>query len=103
MLNKIIITFVLSTSLSVSAFFPSLDDFPKFPKFPKFPEFPEFPELPRFGEFDPVLLQKFYNQFTDAKPDFEREDRLASLILFYCRNFITSLPMLNLISSVKIE
>ncbi|CAC9600870.1 hypothetical protein [uncultured Gammaproteobacteria bacterium] len=71
MLNKIIITFVLSTSLSVSAFFPSLDDFPKFPK---------FPELPRFGEFDPVLLQKFYNQFTDAKPDFEREDRMIGEI-----------------------
>ncbi|MBC8493705.1 MAG: DUF3530 family protein [Candidatus Thioglobus sp.] len=55
-------------SFHAAAFFPNLDNFPK------------FPELPKLGEFDPSSLQKLYNQFTDAKPDFEREDRMIGEI-----------------------
>jgi pimeloyl-ACP methyl ester carboxylesterase len=69
MLNKIIITLTLSISMNTSAsFFPTFDDFPK------------FPNLPIVGSFNPSLLQKFYNQFTDAKPDYEREDRMIGEI-----------------------
>ncbi len=59
---------VCSMSFHAAAFFPNLDNFPK------------FPELPKLGEFDPSSLQKLYNQFTDAKPDFEREDRMIGEI-----------------------
>lgn len=68
MLNKIIAVMVCSMSFHAAAFFPNLDNFPK------------FPELPKLGEFDPSSLQKLYNQFTDAKPDFEREDRMIGEI-----------------------
>lgn len=68
MLNKIIAIAVCSMSFHATAFFPNLDNFPK------------FPELPKLGEFDPSSLQKLYNQFTDAKPDFEREDRMIGEI-----------------------
>ena len=68
MLNKLIISIALSLSLNVSAFFPSLDSFPK------------FPELPKIGDFDPQSLQKYYNQFTDTKPDLERENRMIGEI-----------------------
>ena len=68
MWNKIIITSALSFSLNVYAFFPSLDNFPK------------FPELPKLGKFDPSSLQELYNQFTDAKPDYERENRMIAEI-----------------------
>ena len=68
MLNKLIISIALSLSLNVSAFFPSFDSLP------------EFPELPKIGNFDPQSLQKYYNQFTDAKPDLERENRMIGEI-----------------------
>lgn len=44
------------------------------------PSFDNFPKLPMFGDFDPSILQKYYNQFTDKEPDFEREERLISPI-----------------------
>ncbi|SFV77570.1 hypothetical protein MNB_SUP05-4-736 [hydrothermal vent metagenome] len=67
-MNKLIISIALSLSLNVSAFFPSFDSLP------------EFPELPKIGNFDPQSLQKYYNQFTDAKPDLERENRMIGEI-----------------------
>ncbi len=39
-----------------------------------------FPELPKLGDFDPNSLQQFFNKFTNAKPDFEREDRMIGEI-----------------------
>ncbi|MBT3744562.1 MAG: DUF3530 family protein, partial [Candidatus Thioglobus sp.] len=36
--------------------------------------------MPKIGDFDPSSLQKFYNQFTNAQPDFERENRMISEI-----------------------
>jgi len=38
------------------------------------------PELPKIGDFDPNSLRQFFNEFTDAKPDFEREDRMIGEI-----------------------
>ena len=38
------------------------------------------PELPKFGEFNPNSLQQFFNEFTNAKPDFERESRMIDEI-----------------------
>jgi hypothetical protein len=38
------------------------------------------PELPKFGDFDPNSLRQFFNEFTDAKPDFERETRMINEI-----------------------
>ena len=38
------------------------------------------PELPKFGDFDPNSLRQFFNEFTDAKPDFERETRMVNEI-----------------------
>lgn len=38
------------------------------------------PELPKIGGFDPNSLRQFFNEFTDAKPDFEREDRMIGEI-----------------------
>ncbi len=38
------------------------------------------PELPKFGDFDPNSLRQFFNEFTDAKPDFDRESRMVSEI-----------------------
>lgn len=37
-------------------------------------------ELPKFGDFDPSSLRQLFNEFTDAKPDFERESRMISEI-----------------------
>jgi len=68
MWNKIITITALSFSLNAFAFLPSLDSFPK------------FPELPKVGSFDPAYLQKFYNQFTSAQPDSDRENRMISEI-----------------------
>jgi len=68
MWNKIITITALSFSLNAFAFLPSLDSFPK------------FPELPKVGSFDPTYLQKFYNQFTSAQPDSDRENRMISEI-----------------------
>ncbi len=67
MLNRILLTLTLTLSQASFALF-SLDDFPKFPK------------LPIVGDFDPASLQRTFNQFTDAKPDFERENRMISEI-----------------------
>ncbi|MDC9726999.1 MAG: DUF3530 family protein [Candidatus Thioglobus sp.] len=68
MLNKLMIAILCSVSMNATAFFPNLDNFPKFPK------------LPILGDINPSVLQKFYNQFTDAKPDFERENRMIAEI-----------------------
>jgi len=38
------------------------------------------PELPKLGDFDPNSLRQFFNEFTDAKPDFERETRMINEI-----------------------
>jgi len=38
------------------------------------------PELPKFGEFNPNSLRQFFNEFTNAKPDFERESRMIDEI-----------------------
>lgn len=38
------------------------------------------PELPKLGDFDPNSLRQFFNEFTDAKPDFERETRMVNEI-----------------------
>ncbi|WP_428087304.1 DUF3530 family protein [Candidatus Thioglobus sp.] len=92
MWNKTIITLAISFSMNVSAVLPSLDDLPNLPNFPSlndlpslpsFPsldDLPKFPNLPIIGDFNPSFLQKSYNQFTDAKPDFERENRMISEI-----------------------
>jgi hypothetical protein len=37
-------------------------------------------ELPKFGDFDPNSLRQLFNEFTDAKPDFERESRMIAEI-----------------------
>ena len=68
MWNKIITITVLSFSINAFAFLPGLESFPK------------FPELPKLSGFDPASLQKLYNQFTNAKPDFERENRMIGEI-----------------------
>ncbi len=67
MLNKILLTVMLTLSQASFALF-SLDDFPKFPK------------LPAIGDFDPTSLQRTFNQFTDEKPDYEREGRMIGEI-----------------------
>ncbi|HIM54817.1 MAG TPA: DUF3530 family protein [Gammaproteobacteria bacterium] len=38
------------------------------------------PELPKFGDFDPSSLRQLFNEFTNAKPDFERETRMINEI-----------------------
>jgi acetyl esterase/lipase len=38
------------------------------------------PELPKFGDFDPNSLRQLFNEFTDSKPDFERETRMINEI-----------------------
>jgi len=38
------------------------------------------PELPKFGNFDPNSLRQLFNEFTGAKPDFERETRMINEI-----------------------
>ncbi len=38
------------------------------------------PELPKFGDFNPNSLRQLFNEFTDAKPDFERETRMIAEI-----------------------
>jgi pimeloyl-ACP methyl ester carboxylesterase len=67
MLNKIILTFGLVFSQASLALL-GLDVFPK------------FPILQKVGDFDPSSLQKFYNKFTDAEPDYAREDRMIAEI-----------------------
>jgi pimeloyl-ACP methyl ester carboxylesterase len=67
MLNKIILTFGLVFSQASLALL-GFDDLPK------------FPILQKVGDFDPSSLQKFYNKFTDAKPDYAREDRMIAEI-----------------------
>jgi len=67
MLNKIILTFGLVFSQASLALL-GLDDLPK------------FPILQQVGDFDPSSLQKFYNKFTDAEPDYAREDRMIAEI-----------------------
>jgi len=67
MLNKIILTFGLVFSQASLALL-GLDDLPK------------FPILQKVGDFDPSSLQKFYNKFTDAEPDYAREDRMIAEI-----------------------
>jgi len=37
-------------------------------------------ELPKFGDFDPNSLRQLFNEFTGAKPDFERETRMIAEI-----------------------
>ena len=37
-------------------------------------------ELPKFGDFDPNSLRQLFNEFTDTKPDFERETRMINEI-----------------------
>ncbi|RUM86005.1 MAG: hypothetical protein DSZ20_04485 [Candidatus Thioglobus sp.] len=37
-------------------------------------------ELPKFGDFDPNSLRQLFNEFTDTKPDFERETRMIAEI-----------------------
>jgi len=77
MWNKIIIISVLSFSMNVSAFLPTID---KLSSFSDFAQFPKFPELPKLEGFDTISLQKLYNQFTEVKPDFIRENRIISEI-----------------------
>lgn len=77
MWNKIIIISALSFSMNVSAFLPSMD---KLSSFPDFSQLPKFPELPQLEGFDTTSLQKLYNQFTEVKPDYAREDRMISEI-----------------------
>ncbi|MEO1890289.1 MAG: DUF3530 family protein [Candidatus Thioglobus sp.] len=67
MLNKILVTLTLMLSQAGFALF-SLDDFPK------------FPSLSKIGDFDPSVLQRTFNQFTNDKPDFERETRMIGEI-----------------------
>ena len=43
-------------------------------------DIPEFPSLSKIGDFDPSVLQKTFNQFTNDKPDFERETRMIGEI-----------------------
>ncbi len=45
-----------------------------------FPKLPDFPELPKIGEFDPKILQDFYNQYTEVQPNYEREKRMIGEI-----------------------
>ncbi len=68
MLNRIYFIFVLLLTQSAQAFLPNLDAFTK------------FPELPKIDDFDPSVLQKMYNQFTESKPDYERESRMIGEI-----------------------
>ncbi len=68
MWNKIITIATLSFSINAFAFLPGLGSFP------------QFPELPIIKNFDPSSLQKFYNQFTNEKPNIERENRMTSEI-----------------------
>jgi len=37
-------------------------------------------ELPKFGDFDPNSLRQLFNEFTETKPDFERETRMINEI-----------------------
>lgn len=68
MLNKIVLIFALLFSQSTLAFLPKMSDLP------------ELPKLPMFGDFDPNELRKFFNEFTEDKPDFEREARMIGEI-----------------------
>ncbi len=77
MWNKIIIISTLSFSMNVSAFLPTMD---KLSSFSDFSQLPKFPELPKLEGFDTTSLQKLYNQFTEDKPDFAREDRMIGEI-----------------------
>ncbi len=43
-------------------------------------DFPKFPSLSKIGDFDPSVLQRTFNQFTNDKPDFERETRMIGEI-----------------------
>ena len=67
MLNKILLTLTLLLPQSGFALF-SLSDFPK------------FPSLSKVGDFDPSALQRTFNQFTNDKPDYAREERMISEI-----------------------
>jgi len=67
MLNKILLTFTLMLSQASFALF-SLDDFPIFPK------------LSTVGDYNPSILQRTFNQFTDDKPDYDRETRMIGEI-----------------------
>jgi hypothetical protein len=67
MLNKILLTLTLMSSQASFALF-SLDDFPIFPK------------LSTVGDYNPSLLQRTFNQFTDNKPDYDRETRMIGEI-----------------------
>jgi hypothetical protein len=40
----------------------------------------DLPELQKFGDFDPSSLRRFFNEFTGAEPDFDREDRMVGEI-----------------------
>ena len=44
------------------------------------PKMPEFPVLPKIGNFDPKVLQDFFNEFTEARPDYDREERIIGEI-----------------------
>ena len=63
--------------MNVSAFLPTMD---KLSSFSDFSQLPKFPELPKLEGFDTTSLQKLYNQFTEDKPDFAREDRMIGEI-----------------------
>ena len=43
-------------------------------------DFPIFPKLSTVGDFNPSLLQRTFNQFTDDKPDYDRETRMIGEI-----------------------
>ena len=43
-------------------------------------DFPIFPKLPTVGDFNPSILQRTFNQFTDDKPDYDRETRMIGEI-----------------------
>ena len=68
MLNKVVFISILFLTQAVQAFLPNFDARVK------------FPELPKIGDFDPSVLQKMYNQFTESKPDYERESRMIGEI-----------------------
>ncbi len=68
MLNRIVLIFALLFSQMTLAFLPKMADLP------------ELPKLPMFGDFDPNDLRKFFNEFTEDKPDFEREARMIGEI-----------------------
>ena len=67
MLNKILLTLTLLLSQASFALF-SLSDFPK------------FPSLSKVGGFNPSALQRTFNQFTNDKPHYAREERMISEI-----------------------